>query len=89
MDCKCPSSGMKSDLNALRRTKESFNSKVQFKFVISDRQDYEYARKIVLSILLGASYIVFQPEWDNRLFVKELVELVKRERGIRWYEKPK
>jgi len=79
MDCKCPSSGMKSDFNVLRRTKESFDSKTQFKFVISNRQDYNYARKIIQSILLGTPFIVFQLEWDNRLFVKELVELVKRD----------
>jgi 7-carboxy-7-deazaguanine synthase len=78
MDCKCPSSGMKSDLKVLKKTKELFGFKTQFKFVISNEEDYEYARKIVSSILNSLN-IVFQPEWKNRKFTKELVDLVKRD----------
>jgi len=77
MDCKCPSSGMKSNLEVLKKTKENFNSKTQFKFIISDKKDYEYAKKVVSS--LKASTIVFQPEWSNRKFTKDLVELVKKD----------
>jgi len=79
MDCKCPSSGMKSDLNVLKKTKGMFNSKTQFKFVISDEQDYEYAKKLISLILSKSSYVVFQPEWSNRKFTRQLVELVKRD----------
>jgi len=75
MDCKCPSSRMKSNLKVLERTKELFDSKTQFKFIISDKEDYEYAKKIVSSI--RASTIIFQPEWNNRKNVKDLVEWVK------------
>jgi len=78
MDCKCPSSRMKSDHQVLRRTKELFSSKTQFKFVISDEEDYEYAKKIVTSLNV-ASNVVFQPEWNSRKFTKRLVELVKRD----------
>jgi len=77
MDCKCPSSGMKSDFDVLQKTKELFNSKTQFKLVISDMKDYEYAKEFVF--FLKASNIVFQPEWNSRRFSQELVESVKRD----------
>jgi len=77
MDCKCPSSGMKSNLEVLKKTKEKFDYKTQFKFIISDKRDYEYAKKVVSSI--ETSTIIFQPEWGNRKFAKELVDLVKRD----------
>jgi len=77
MDAKCPSSGMKSDFQVMKKTKEFFDSKTQFKFIISDKEDYEYAKKIVSS--LNASNIVFQPEWNSRKFTVKLVDLVKRD----------
>jgi len=77
MDCKCPSSVMKSDFEVLNRTKELFNSKTQFKFIISNKQDYEYAKKIVFS--LDALNVVFQPEWNSRKFTGKLVDLLKRD----------
>jgi len=77
MDCKCPSSGMKSDFGVLKRARELFDSKTQFKFIISDKEDYEYARKIVSS--LNASNMVLQPEWNSRKFTEKLVDLVKRD----------
>ena len=77
MDCKCPSSEMKSDLKVLRRVKEIFDSKTQFKFVVSDEEDYEYAKNVVSS--LNVSTIVFQPEWARRKFAEKLVYLVKRD----------
>ena len=77
MDCKCPSSRMKSDMEVLKKTKEKFNSKTQFKFIISDRKDYEYAKNVVSS--LKALTIVFQPEWNSRKFTKDLVKLVKKD----------
>ena len=77
MDCKCPSSGMNNDFEVLKKTKELFDSKTQFKFVISDKEDYEYAKQVVSS--LNASNAVFQPEWNSRKFTAELVDLVKRD----------
>ncbi|HID42525.1 MAG TPA: radical SAM protein [Archaeoglobaceae archaeon] len=79
MDCKCPSSGMESDLEVLKRTKELFSSKTQFKFVILDEEDYKYAKKIVSS--LNAPNVVFQPEWNSMKFAEKLVELI-REDGL-------
>lgn len=76
MDCKCPSSGMKSDLGVLEKTMKLFESKSQFKFIISNKKDYEYAKKIVSSFLQNASRLVFQPQWNSRKFVQKLVELV-------------
>jgi len=79
MDCKCPNSEMKSDLDVLKRTKELFNPKTQFKFVISHEEDYEYAKKVVTSLLSDASYVIFQPEWNKRKFTRKLVDLVKKD----------
>lgn len=79
MDCKCPSSEMESDLDVLDKTKELFALKTQFKFVISNEKDYEYAKKIVRFHLSDVSGIVFQPEWNSRDFAKKLVALVKRD----------
>ena len=77
MDCKCPTSGMKSDFNVLKKTLKLFEPKSQFKFIISNKTDYDYAKKVVSSFLQGASRIIFQPEWDNRKFIKKMVELTK------------
>jgi len=75
MDCKCPSSGMKSDFDVLEKTKKLFDFKTQFKFIISNDEDYNYAKKVVLS--LNPSHVVFQPEWSSREFAGKLVNLVK------------
>ena len=77
MDHKCPSSGMNGDFKVLKRTRKLFDSKTQFKFIISDKEDYQYAKNIVSS--LDAANVVFQPEWSNRKFTKRLVELVKKD----------
>ena len=79
MDCKCPSSGMKSDLKVLARTKNSFGFKLQFKFIISSEKDYRYAKNIILTSLKGMANIIFQPEWHSRKFAKKLVEFVERD----------
>jgi 7-carboxy-7-deazaguanine synthase len=79
MDCKCPSSAMKSDFNVLEKTLKLFELKTQFKFIVSNVKDYEYAKEIVSSFLHGASNVIFQPEWNSRKFVKELVGLVKKD----------
>lgn len=80
MDFKCPSSGMKSNCEVLRKTKDLFDSKSQFKFIISDEKDYQYANDIILTSLSGKINIIFQPEWTNRKFTKKLVEFVKRDK---------
>jgi 7-carboxy-7-deazaguanine synthase len=79
MDCKCPSSGMKSDLDVLEKTIKLFEPKSQFKFIISNKKDYEYAKKIVSSSLQKASRVIFQPEWNSRKFAQKLVESVTRD----------
>jgi len=79
MDCKCPSSKMKSDLSVLEETSKLFKKKTQFKFIISDEEDYEYAVNIVSSLLHSASNIIFQPEWNNKEFARNLISLVKRD----------
>jgi 7-carboxy-7-deazaguanine synthase len=79
MDFKCPSSGMKSDLEIIKRVAELFGHKSQFKFVISDDEDYQYARNIVTSLLEGTPNSVFQPEWVNRSFSNELAKLIMKD----------
>lgn len=84
MDCKCPSSGMKSDLKVLAKTKNSFGSKLQFKFVISNEEDYQYAKNVISISLKDKASIIFQPEWNSRKFSEKLVDLVKRDNlGVR------
>ena len=73
MDCKCPSSEMTSDLKVILKVKELFSNKTQFKFVISNEEDYLYAKKIVTSLLEDSPNVVFQPQWSKRIFTKELV----------------
>ena len=80
MDCKCPSSKMKSVDSVLKKTKELFNNKTQFKCVISNKKDFEYAFHKVKSILQNADNIVFQPEWNNKDFSSELADLVKEDK---------
>ena len=79
MDCKCPSSEMKSDLSVLEETSRLFEQKTQFKFIISNEEDYEYAVNIVSSFLHGTSNLIFQPEWNSRKFAEKLVDLVKKD----------
>lgn len=79
MDYKCPSSGMKSDLNVLKKTRELFPSKSQFKFVISDEEDYRYAKDVVTSLLKDVPNLIFQPEWTSRKFAKKLAESVMKD----------
>jgi len=79
MDCKCPSSGMESDLGLLKRTEDLFAPKSQFKFVISDEKDYRYAKNVVLSSLKRSPNVIFQPEWNSRTFISKLIDLVKED----------
>jgi len=77
MDCKCPSSEMKSNFEVLKETDKLFGPKTQFKFVISDKEDYKYAKRVI-DFLALRSKIIFQPEWKNRKFARELIDLVKK-----------
>jgi len=79
MDCKCPSSGMKSDSEALKKTNDLFFLKSQFKLIISDEEDYRYAKNVVETLLQGAPNVIFQPEWDSRKFAKKLIALVMKD----------
>ena len=80
MDCKCPSSNMESSDQTLKKTKDLFNKKTQFKFVIANTSDYAYARIKISSILQDAKNIVFQPEWHNKKFAKDLSNLIKEDK---------
>ncbi len=75
IDCKCPSSMMKSDLAVLRKVKKTFNKKSQIKFVITNDVDFEYAKKAASELDFGTT--IFQPEWENKKFVEEIIEKVK------------
>jgi len=79
MDCKCPSSQMKSDVSVLEETSKLFKKKTQLKFIVSDEEDYEYAVNTISSHLHGTPNIIFQPEWNSKKFAGKLVDLVKRD----------
>lgn len=80
MDCKCPSSGMKSDLAVLKKVVSLFSAKSQFKFVISNEEDYHYTKEIISSLLSSAPNIVLQPQWKKRNVARKLAEFVIRDR---------
>ena len=75
IDCKCPSSMMKSDVSILKNVKESFDQKSQLKFVIANDEDFEYAEKMLAELNFETS--IFQPEWRNKKYAKKIVEKVK------------
>ena len=77
MDCKCPSSGMVSDKEVLRKTKELYNDKTQFKFVVSDEADYARTKEVMS--WLNPLTVVIQPEWTSRKFTNRLVESAKKD----------
>lgn len=58
MDCKCPGSGMSERMDFSLYEKLGF--KDQLKFVIGNKKDYEFAKKIVSNYDIKAS-IIFQP----------------------------
>jgi len=63
----------------LKKTEKLFDFKSQFKFVISDEEDYQYAKNIISTLLKDNLNLVFQPEWTRRKIAKKLVELVKKD----------
>tara|TARA_B100001175_G_scaffold314826_1_gene325022 strand:- start:256 stop:900 length:645 start_codon:yes stop_codon:yes gene_type:complete len=73
MDCKCPESNMvdKSNISILK----TLSNKDQIKFVIKDKSDYTFAKKIVLKEKFNAE-VIFQPVYgsDSKLLVKHILE---------------
>lgn len=58
MDCKCPGSGMSNRMDF--SLYEKLGSKDQLKFVIADKADYEFAKKVASKYNIKAA-IIFQP----------------------------
>lgn len=79
MDCKCPSSGMKSDIEVLKRTIRYFGEKTQIKFVVSDLRDLGFAYKVIAELLEvnDRFEIIFQLEWNSKKKWKDIVESIK------------
>ena len=72
MDVKCPSSGM-HELNDLENLKRISN-KDELKFVIADRVDYEYAKKMLELTALGSPSspaVHFSPSF-GKIILKDL-----------------
>lgn len=64
MDCKCPSSGMEKRMDF--SLFEQLGQKDQLKFVIADKIDYEYSKKILKKYNIKAS-IIFQPVFGKEV----------------------
>lgn len=75
MDCKCPSSGMEKRMNF--DLFELLGKKDQLKFVIADKNDYEYAKRTLEKYHIKAS-VLFQPVYSKNL--DWLAEAVLRDR---------
>lgn len=79
LDIKCPSSGEseKNDLNNLNK----LNEKDQVKFVIGNRNDYEFAKKIVKQIpeIFPRENILFSPIY-NKLELSELAQWMLKDK---------
>ncbi len=63
MDCKCPGSGMASRMDF--SLYDALGKKDQLKFVIADKEDYEYARGVLEQRRIRAS-IIFQPVYGTK-----------------------
>lgn len=74
LDIKCPSSNMqdKMDLNNIKLLEE----KDQLKFIIKNKKDYSYAKKIVEKYK-PKSTVYFQPVWGTN--PKKLAEWIKKD----------
>lgn len=84
MDLKCPGSG--ESARNLWSNLEHLTARDEVKFVIADRQDYEWARDVVRERGLDARVragtlraILFSPVWD-RLEFRELAEWILEDR---------
>jgi len=80
MDIKCPSSGMHDrtiweNINYLKIDDE-------IKFVVSDKDDYEYAKQIIERYQLGARNVFISPVWrDDRSFFQRLADWMVADRS--------
>lgn len=63
MDCKCPGSGMAGRMDF--SLYDALGKKDQLKFVIADKEDYEYARGVLEQRRIRAS-IIFQPVYGTK-----------------------
>ncbi len=82
MDCKCPSSAMhdRMDFSLFEKLRASD----QLKFVISDVEDYQYAKNILKENNISAN-IIFQPVYNsdtNWLYDKVLKERLENVRVL-------
>jgi len=76
MDCKCPSSGESERMDFANF--ELLSKSDEVKFVIAEREDYEYARKIIgkYELYNKIENILFSPELSNLSFAAELAKWI-------------
>jgi 7-carboxy-7-deazaguanine synthase len=75
MDIKCPGSGQSEKMDFANI--ELLGPTDQLKFVISDREDYDYARKIIKDYTPGCS-VVMTPVWGFE--IGKIIEWVLKHR---------
>lgn len=77
LDVKCPASGevAKNRWENLRRLRPHD----EIKFVIADREDYEFARRVIDEHALGKQTILFSPVWGT-MDMKALAEWMLADR---------
>jgi 7-carboxy-7-deazaguanine synthase len=73
VDVKCPGSG-EADKN-LWENLDKLSSDDEIKFAINDRQDYEWALKIIEEKNLAGRKLLFGPVWDG-LTLEQLAEWI-------------
>ena len=78
MDMKCPSSG-NSEYNNYDNLKELLETD-QVKFVIGNREDFDFAREIVLSMPVFTN-IIFQPVW-KKLKLSKLIKWTLQDKNL-------
>ena len=82
MDCKCPSSGMQDRMDF--ELFQKLRTTDQLKFVLSDENDYDYAKKVLDDNNIRAN-IIFQPvhgSSDKWIYERVLREKVKNVRVL-------
>ncbi len=93
MDCKCPSSGMEKRMNF--DLFKQLDEKDQLKFVIADKNDYEYAKKVLKEYCVKAA-VIFQPvygetfQWLAELVLKDNLthlRIIPQVHKVIWGEK--
>jgi 7-carboxy-7-deazaguanine synthase len=78
LDVKCPGSGeeAKNRWENLERLQRNHD---EVKFVIADREDYEYAKRVIEEKQLSGHTILFSPVW-GRMDIKDLAEWMLADR---------